>query len=231
MTSAVAGQGENLEEASYNKLALIGCAPCASGAAHARWRCMATAGQAADARQHKGRVQGPAPRRGKRAEPRVSTWFQPWVTATQKCALKVVPGETYRRFDVCKTSSTSSRPPGHYSRVEKQSYFPKRRYADTPTRRHASPSKAGAFAYRSDKAQLDGSLNHRNMRLNSRAQVILGRCLRRYRSLAVVASEIDGLRDFWKFFQINFPGYPSLLSPTAFNRSPGIDRYVISGSG
>jgi hypothetical protein len=34
-TSAFAGQGENLEEASYNKSAFMGCAPCASGAA---WR-------------------------------------------------------------------------------------------------------------------------------------------------------------------------------------------------
>src|ERR1700692_3245338 len=39
-----------------------------------------------------------------------------------------------RRVGVCKASSTPSRPPDHYSRVEKQSYFPRRRYADTPTR-------------------------------------------------------------------------------------------------
>ena len=43
-------------------------------------------------------------------------------------------GETYRRVDGYKAPSTPSRPPGHYSRVEKQSYFPKRRYADPPTR-------------------------------------------------------------------------------------------------
>jgi hypothetical protein len=28
----------------------------------------------------------------------------------------------------------------YYSRAEKQSYFPGRRYANTPTRRHASPA-------------------------------------------------------------------------------------------
>src|ERR1700692_145956 len=39
-----------------------------------------------------------------------------------------------RRVGVCKASSTPSRPPDHYSRVEKQSYFPRRRYADPPTR-------------------------------------------------------------------------------------------------
>src|SRR5260370_376001 len=69
------------------------------------------------------------------------------------------------------------------------------------------------------------------MRLNSRAQIIFGRCLRRYRSFAVVAWEIDSLRNYRKFFQVNFPGNPSLLSPTAFNRSAGVDWYVISGSG
>ena len=31
----------------------------------------------------------------------------------------------------------------HYSGVEKQSHFPRRRYANTPTRRHASPLVAG----------------------------------------------------------------------------------------
>src|SRR5580700_3166180 len=45
-----------------------------------------------------------------------------------------------RRLGVCKASSIPSRPHGHYSRVEKQSYFPRRRYANTPTRRHASPA-------------------------------------------------------------------------------------------
>src|SRR5271166_254153 len=40
----------------------------------------------------------------------------------------------YRCVGVCKASSTPSRPPDHYSRVEKQSYFPRRRYANTPTR-------------------------------------------------------------------------------------------------
>src|SRR5271165_692723 len=43
-----------------------------------------------------------------------------------------------RRVGVCKASSIPSRPPDHYSRVEKQSYFPGRPYAKTPTRRHAS---------------------------------------------------------------------------------------------
>src|SRR5271166_5456865 len=47
-----------------------------------------------------------------------------------------------RRVGVCKASSTLSRPPDHYSRVEKQSYFPRRRYANTPTRRHAPQSAA-----------------------------------------------------------------------------------------
>jgi hypothetical protein len=42
--------------------------------------------------------------------------------------------ETYRRVGVCKASSTSSRPPGHYRRVEKQPYFSRRRYANAPTR-------------------------------------------------------------------------------------------------
>ncbi len=66
------------------------------------------------------------------------------------------PGKTVsadRRLGVCKASSIPSRPPGHYSRVEKRSYFPIRRY--TPTRRPAdtlplaepSGAKAGAFAY------------------------------------------------------------------------------------
>ena len=41
--------------------------------------------------------------------------------------------------------STPSRPPGHYSRVEKHSYFRIRRYANTPTRRHA-PAAAGPFS-------------------------------------------------------------------------------------
>ena len=43
---------------------------------------------------------------------------------------------TYRRIGVCKASSTSSRPPGRYCRVEKQSYSqtPIRQYADPPTR-------------------------------------------------------------------------------------------------
>src|SRR5271165_1848228 len=51
---------------------------------------------------------------------------------------KRVGGLAYRRVGVCKASSTSLRPPGHYSRAEKHSYFPRRRYAHTPNRRHAS---------------------------------------------------------------------------------------------
>jgi hypothetical protein len=56
---------------------------------------------------------------------------------------KAVLGETYRRVGVCRASSTPPRPPGHYIRVEKQSYLPRRRYANTPTRRHASPLRRG----------------------------------------------------------------------------------------
>jgi hypothetical protein len=47
--------------------------------------------------------------------------------------------ETCRRVGVCKASSTPSRPPDHYSGVQKQSYFPRRRYANTPTRFPSSP--------------------------------------------------------------------------------------------
>jgi hypothetical protein len=35
----------------------------------------------------------------------------------------MIPGETYRGVGVCQASSTSSRPPGHYSCVERQSSF------------------------------------------------------------------------------------------------------------
>src|SRR5271165_4168966 len=44
-------------------------------------------------------------------------------------------GETSRRVGVCQASSTSQRPPGHYSLVEKHS-CPK---TPTPILRHASP--------------------------------------------------------------------------------------------
>ena len=48
-----------------------------------------------------------------------------------------------RRVGVCKASSTPSRPLDHYNGVEKQSHFRKRRYANTPTRRYASPRTFG----------------------------------------------------------------------------------------
>jgi len=58
---------------------------------------------AAHLRQHKGKVQGLRPEGAKELnpgfQPRVSTRFQPWVTATQKCALKCREDEETRAND------------------------------------------------------------------------------------------------------------------------------------
>jgi hypothetical protein len=75
-----------------------------------------------------------------------ATWKNSQPVAARRVALKMgrlrkrIGVSECRRVGVCKASSTSSRPPGHCSHVEKQSCFSKRRYANTPTRRHASPA-------------------------------------------------------------------------------------------
>src|SRR5580704_16156364 len=43
----------------------------------------------------------------------------------------------------------------YYSRAEKQSYFPRRRYANTPTRRHAPPARQ-CFLFRKREPNLHG---------------------------------------------------------------------------
>ena len=55
-----------------------------------------------------------------------------------------------RRVGACKASSTPWRPPNHYNRVEKQSYFPRRRYANTPTR---IPSCSGMGNHQSNQSR------------------------------------------------------------------------------
>ena len=65
---------------------------------------------------------------------------QPTARGPEGCVENGPARETYRRVGVCKASSTPSRAHDHYSGVEKQSYFPRRRYANTPTCRHASPA-------------------------------------------------------------------------------------------
>ena len=47
---------------------------------------------------------------------------------------KRIGGSAFGRMGVCKEPGASWIPPGQYSHVEKQSYFPRRRCADTPTR-------------------------------------------------------------------------------------------------
>jgi hypothetical protein len=67
------------------------------------------------------------------------------LAAARRVALKMGRrGGTYRRVGVCKASSASWRPPGHYRRVEKQSYSPD---AVTPIRRRADtlPQPAAHF--------------------------------------------------------------------------------------
>ena len=51
------------------------------------------------------------------------------------------------RVGGCKASSIPSRPPGHYSRVEKQSYFPRRPYANTPTRPYVPLAVVQSLCY------------------------------------------------------------------------------------
>jgi hypothetical protein len=63
-----------------------------------------------------------------------------------------------RRVGVCKASSTSSRPPDYCSRVEKQSYFRRRRYADTPIRPPAdTPPQPTAHFDRNNVPAISGT--------------------------------------------------------------------------